>query len=152
MGKRARSGAFWGETICPSLFWFVFYVSTLLLWLCLWFLGVCVCACVCLRVLMAGGSSACFLEYTLYLCPDWTPGSKHTRTQTKKNHCGTASGEINLEANKNRRHVGIVSCSSPQTITFQVVLGFFKRLYTPPQITIITSVFACLICAHLCCY
>lgn len=52
-------------------------------------------------------ASVCFLEYTLYLWPDWTPGYKHKKR--KKNHCSTASGEINLEANKRRKHILIVS-------------------------------------------
>lgn len=35
----------WGETSCPSSFWFVFYFSTLILWLCLFVVfSVCVCA------------------------------------------------------------------------------------------------------------
>lgn len=95
---RAVIWSIWGETSCPS-FWFVFYFSIVILWLCV-FGSLCVClrACVCFD---GGGgvpASVCFLEYTLYLWPDWTPGYKHKKR--KRNHCSTASGEINLEATK----------------------------------------------------
>lgn len=91
-----------------------------------------VAACVC--VSMAGGASVCFLENTLYLCPDWTPGYKQAK---KKNRCGTASGEINLEANKSRRHILIVSRSSTQTITFQIF--FFLQFHFPHSLIFVVS-------------
>lgn len=68
------------------------------------------CVCVCVLVCFNGRglpASVCFLEYTLYLWPDWTPGYKHKKR--KKNHCCTASGEINLKANKRRKLILIVS-------------------------------------------
>lgn len=61
----------------------------------------------------------------------------------KKTRCGTASGEINLEANKSRKHVHIVSQPSPQTIAFKRVSFFFKVLLSPVIIGAISLCFCC---------
>lgn len=64
-------------------------------------------------------------------------------TSMKKTRCGTASGEINLEANKSRKHVHIVSQPSPQTIAFKRVSFFFKVLLSPVIIGAISLCFCC---------
>lgn len=63
----------------------------------------------------------CFLENTLYLCPDTEP---QVTSREKKMTVAQLVVKLIWRPTKARRHILIVPRSSPQTITFQIFLFF----------------------------